>query len=78
MSDCKHDLHIANIEREAEVMKNVIYQLCNTLAIMAENSRCQVSGRYDRQWMENSFADLRSKILELRNEIDDIYPRRRT
>jgi len=53
--------HISNIERESEVVKNVVRDLCTTLAIQARDL---------------GHASLGAKYLELRDELEAIFPKR--
>ena len=57
------DLHIANIEREAEVLRNVMYDTCTQMAILARDM---------------GHAGCAEKFMQLREELNSIYPKRRT
>lgn len=54
-------LHIHNIEREAEVVKNVVRDICTTLAIQARDL---------------GHAPVAAKYLELREELESIFPKK--
>ena len=54
--------HLHNIDREAEVIKNVVRDICTTLAIQARDL---------------GHAALAVKYLELREEIESIFPKRK-
>ncbi len=56
------ELHIRNIERETEVIKNVIYDICTTSAVAARDL---------------GHAALANKYLDLREELSAIFPKRR-
>jgi hypothetical protein len=62
------ELHIANIEREAEVLKNVVRDLCtqNYLLIKALNYNNNDCG----------LTVLAEKYMELREDVDRIFPRK--
>lgn len=53
--------HIANIEREAEVLKNVLRDTITTLAIQARDM---------------GHAPVAAKFLELREELESIFPKK--
>ena len=55
--------HIANIERESEVLKNVVRDICTTLAMQARDL---------------GHAPLAVKYLELREELESIFPKRKS
>jgi hypothetical protein len=63
------ELHIANIEREAEVLKNVVRDLCtqNYLLIKTLNYHNDPVHALD---------DLAKQFLELREDVDRIFPRK--
>ena len=54
--------HITNIERESEVLKNVVRDICTTLSIRARDL---------------GHAALAVKYLELREELESIFPKRK-
>lgn len=56
--ESKHK-HIANIEREAEILKNVLRDTITTLAIQARDM---------------GHAPVATKYLELREELESIFP----
>lgn len=55
----KHDLHIANIERELEVIKWSLHKLITEDAIFARN---------------HGHLDIAAKLLEVRSDLDSIFP----
>ena len=58
-----HSLHIANLERESEVLKNVLRDTIVTLAIQARDL---------------GHASLAEKYLQLREELQSIFPTKDT
>ena len=56
------DLHIRNLEREAEVLKSVLYAVCQQSAINARDM---------------GHAAIAAKFLDLREEVNAIYPRKK-
>ena len=52
--------HLHNIDRESEVLKNVVRDICTTLAIQARDL---------------GHASLAEKYLDLRDEVDAIFPK---
>lgn len=57
------DLHIANIEREAEVFRNVLYDTLTQMTIYVRDM---------------GHAGIAEKFMRLREELNSIYPKRRT
>lgn len=55
------DLHIANIEREAEVFKNVLYGTLTQMMLMTRDA---------------GHAGIAEKLMRLRDELNSIYPKR--
>lgn len=55
------DLHIRNIEREAEVFRNVLYDTLTQSAIFARDL---------------GHAAIAEKYMRLREELNSIYPKR--
>ena len=54
--------HLHNMERESEVLKNVVRDICTTLSIQARDL---------------GHASLAVKYMDLRDELESIFPKRR-